>query len=158
MSVNCDSSPKNSLKWVTTLPNFSTLAIVVAAAMIREDGRILVQRRKFGSRHGGLWEFPGGKIEPGESPESALLREIREELGVVLDPGSLDPLTFSSDPALPPQPRDPHVILLYTCRVWQGEPSCLASEEVGWFAPAEIPDLAMPPLDYPLARALLARF
>ena len=136
----------------------STFVPVVAAALIDGAGRVLMQRRRLESAHGGLWEFPGGKIEPGESPESALLREIEEELAIALDPETIAPLTFSSDPALPPAPRAPHVILLYTCRFWRGEPQARAGEAIAWFDPAAIPALDMPPLDYPLARALLRSF
>lgn len=131
-----------------------TVIPVVAAALLAFDGRVLMQRRRIGGAHGGLWEFPGGKVEPGESPESALLREIEEELGVALDPAGLRPLTFASDPALPPAPRAPHVILLYTCRRWTGEPACREAEEIAWFAADELAGLDMPPLDYPLAAAL----
>lgn len=135
-----------------------TVVPVVAAALIDREGRVLMQRRRLDSAHGGLWEFPGGKVEAGESPESALLREIDEELAIALDPAALEPLSFASDPALPPAPRAPHVILLYTCRRWQGEPQCRAGEEIAWFASADLAMLAMPPLDYPLARALAALF
>lgn len=135
---------------------FLTLIPVVAVALIGKDGRVLMQRRRLGGDHGGLWEFPGGKVEPGESPESALLREIEEELGILLASSDLEPLTFSSDPVLPPEPRAPHVILLYMCRRWQGEPRCHEGEEIAWFAPPELSTLAMPPLDYPLARALVS--
>ena len=128
---------------------------VVAVALIAPDRRILMQQRKLTGMFGGLWEFPGGKVEPGESPESALLREIDEELGVALDPVALHALTFASDPALPPMPRQPHVILLYTCRRWQGEPRCLDGEAIAWVAPDALMALPMPPLDVPLAEALL---
>lgn len=131
-----------------------TLIPVVAAALIDGQGRVLMQRRRLGSAHGGLWEFPGGKVEPGESPESALLREIDEELAITLDPAEMHPLTFASDPALPPAPRAPHLILLYACRAWSGEPRCQVGEEIAWFAPDALSGLAMPPLDYPLARAI----
>ena len=140
------------------METISTLVPVVAIALIDGNGRILMQRRRLSDTHGGLWEFPGGKIEPGESPESALLREVDEELGIAPDRQSLAPLTFSSDPALPPAPRAPHVILLYTCREWQGDPQCREGEEVAWFAPDALAGLAMPPLDYPLAAAVAALF
>lgn len=137
------------------VPNFSTLIPVVAVALLREDGRVLMQRRRYQSFHGGLWEFPGGKVEADESPESALLREIDEELGIALDPAAISPLTFASDPVLPPAPRAPHVILLYTCTHWSGEPECREGEEIAWFDPQVVPELEMPPLDYPLARMLI---
>lgn len=128
---------------------------MVAAALVRSDGQVLMQQRRYTGDHGGLWEFPGGKIEPGESPESALIREIAEELGVTLDPAAMAPLTFASDPALPPAPRAPHVILLYRCTAWAGEPRCLAGEAIDWVPADALPGLAMPPLDIPLARALI---
>lgn len=131
-----------------------TLIPVVAAALIDSAGRVLMQRRQKAAMHGGLWEFPGGKVKPQESAEQALIREIAEELGVTLDPGDLMPAGFASDPSLPPAPRDPHVILLYTVRKWRGAVQCLVGEEIGWFAPGQLPSLAMPPLDVPLARAL----
>jgi 8-oxo-dGTP diphosphatase len=145
---------------VKILKKNSTLIPVVAVALIDAAGRILLQQRKRGAAHGGLWEFPGGKVEAGESLESALIREIHEELGVRLELGDLMPLTFASDPALPPAPREPHVILLYTCRTWLGIPQCLDGEAISWFAPEGLLDLLqqadrMPPLDIPLANALL---
>ena len=137
------------------LPKIPTFIPVVAAALIMPGPFILMQQRKFSGALGGLWEFPGGKIEPGESAESALLREIDEELGVVLDPSALQPLTFASDPRLPPSRRQPHVILLYICRHWVGEPRCLDAEAIVWIAPKGLMALPMPPLDVPLAEALL---
>ncbi len=138
------------------LQNNPTLIPVVAVALVAADGRVLLQQRRAGRAFAGLWEFPGGKVEAGESPESALLREIDEELGVALDPDGLVPLTFASDPRLPPVSRQPHVILLYICRAWTGEPRCLDAAALGWFEAKDLADLAMPPLDVPLARALAA--
>ena len=137
-----------------------TLIPVVALALVAENGTILLQQRRQGAAHGGLWEFPGGKVKAAESPELALIREIREELGITLDPSALVPLTFASDPAQPPAPREPYVVLLYTCRKWAGEPKCLEGEAIGWFTRDALAKLAsagsqMPPLDIPLAHALL---
>ena len=137
------------------MTNNFTFIPVVAAALIDHVGNVLMQRRRKDAMHGGLWEFPGGKLKPSETAEQALLREIEEELGILLDVGDLVPLCFASDPALPPGARDPHVILLYTVRTWRGEPQCLAGEAIGWFAPEQLGTLAMPPLDVPLAAALL---
>jgi 8-oxo-dGTP diphosphatase len=133
-----------------------TVVLVVAVALIDSAGRVLMQRRPANRAHGGLWEFPGGKVEAGESLEAALSREIDEELGVRIDISSLDPLTFASDPAQPPMPRAPHVILFYTCRNWSGEIECRDADELFWFAPEALAGLKMPPLDYPLANALIS--
>ncbi|HUQ14179.1 MAG TPA: (deoxy)nucleoside triphosphate pyrophosphohydrolase [Novosphingobium sp.] len=127
-----------------------TIVPVVAVALIASDGRVLLQKRRADARHGGLWEFPGGKVEPGESLESALLREIEEEIGIQLLRGALRPAAFSSDPS---PGGDRHVILLYTCRAWTGQPRCLDGEAIGWFSPAEAATLDVPPLDV----ALIAR-
>ena len=126
--------------------------LVVAVALIGPDGRVLMQRRRLGRQHGGLWEFPGGKVEPGETLPSAAAREIAEELGVTLGAEMLEPVGFAVCTAV--DAAGP-VILLFACTAWQGEPVCLDGEEIGWFAPEEVPTLAMPPLDYPLADALL---
>lgn len=128
--------------------------LVVALALIAADGRVLLQRRRLGSEHGGLWEFPGGKVEPGETPQMALLREIDEELGLRLEPAHIAPAGFAAHAAPPEPPRRSVVILLYLCRSWQGEPECRDGEEIAWFGPEEMPGLAMPPLDYPLVDAL----
>ena len=130
------------------LKNYPTIIPVVAVALIGANGCVLMQRRRLGGAHGGLWEFPGGKVEAAETPAIALIREISEELGVILAAEALTPLTFATDPA------QPYVILLYTCRSWSGEPVCLYGEEIAWFAPEALTDLAMPPLDIPLSKAL----
>lgn len=130
------------------LPRIPTIVPVVAVALIDAADRVLMQQRRLGKAHGGLWEFPGGKVEPGESLTGALIREITEELGIVLPADALDPLSFAANPA------DPHVVLLYTARRWHGEPQCLEGEAIGWFAASELSALAMPPLDVPLARVV----
>lgn len=137
-----------------------TLIPVVAVALLDDNRRILLQRRRLGGAHGGLWEIPGGKVKPDETLEMAVIREIREELGIALDPASLTPQLFASDPVPPPAPREPYVILLYTCRKWTGEPQCLEGEAIDWFTRDALAELcgqagAMPPLDIPLAQGLL---
>jgi len=138
------------------LPRESTIVPVVAAAMLDVEGRVLLQQRRAGGDHAGLWEFPGGKIEPGESPGEALVREIDEELGVGIDPADLVPLSFACDPHDLAGLRPSTLILLYRCCKWQGEPRCLVGDALAWFAPSELAGLEMPPLDIPLAAALLA--
>lgn len=137
------------------MQNNFTPVLVSAAALIDGQARILMQRRRLDGMHGGLWEFPGGKLKAAETPEQALIREIFEELELEIDCADLVPLAFSSDPAQPPATRDPHVILLYTVRKWRGVPRCMAGESIGWFTAQQLPGLAMPPLDVPLAAALL---
>ncbi|MBS0474577.1 MAG: (deoxy)nucleoside triphosphate pyrophosphohydrolase [Proteobacteria bacterium] len=128
--------------------NNPTIIPVVAAALINREGLVLMQQRPLHKAHGGLWEFPGGKVEQGETLESALVREIAEELAIALDPESLAPLTFAAR-------RDqPHVVMLYTCRRWVGDPVGLDAAEIGWFASEALSALEMPPLDVPLALAL----
>ncbi len=123
---------------------------VVAVALGREDGRWLMHRRPPEKHHGGLWEFPGGKVEPDEVPDFALEREIREELGIVLHSGSLAPAAFARSQG--GEGVRPIVILLYRSRHWTGEPQALEGGEIGWFLPGEIAGLPMPPLDVALAR------
>jgi 8-oxo-dGTP diphosphatase len=123
-----------------------TSVLVVAAALIDPAGQVCLQRRPEGKAHGGLWEFPGGKVERGESPAGALVREIAEELGIALAEADLRPCGFAGD--------DRVVILLYACRRWVGVAQALEGGALGWFAPAELAVRPMPPLDYPLARAV----
>lgn len=138
------------------LENSFTPLLVVAVALLRADGRVLMQRRSLESMHGGLWEFPGGKVDPGESPEVAAVRELDEELGLALDPEALVPVGFASGWTAEEgaAKRRSLVILLYVCRQWQGEPYPHEAEAIDWLAPGSIETLAMPPLDYPLAQAL----
>lgn len=119
---------------------------VVAVALIDADGRVLVQRRPAGKMFEGLWEFPGGKVEPGETPEEALVRELEEELAISVPCGCLFPATFASAPL-----GDRHLLLLlYTCRKWIGVPRALAAAGLRWVRPVELHALEMPPADAPL--------
>jgi 8-oxo-dGTP diphosphatase len=126
---------------------------VVAVALIDADKRVLVQQRASGRAMAGLWEFPGGKVEDGETPEAALIREIEEELGVAIDPIALTPCCFASAPL-----GDRHLILLlYLCRTWLGEPAPLDAAALRWVTPAEMRGLPMPPADAPLIPLLEAQ-
>lgn len=125
---------------------------VVAAAMVRSDGRVLLQRRPPGKSMEGLWEFPGGKIESGETPEQALARELEEELAVKVAPGALRPACFASAPL-----GARHLILLlYVVRAWMGEPRALEASEFAWVRPDEMRGMPMPPADRPLVELLAA--
>jgi len=119
---------------------------VVAAALLDGEGRILLQQRAPGRQMAGLWEFPGGKVEPGELPEEALARELQEELGIHIAPTDFAPACFASAPV-----TGRHMLLLlYLCRRWQGEPAALDASALAWLRPEEMePDL-MPPADAPL--------
>ncbi|CAN5250221.1 (deoxy)nucleoside triphosphate pyrophosphohydrolase [soil metagenome] len=125
---------------------------VVAAALIDPDGRVLVQRRPAGKAMAGLWEFPGGKVEPGESPEAALVRELAEELGVRVAPSDLRPLAFATEPA----DAQTLVLLLYLCARWEGSARPIEADALAWHAPPALRALAMPPADLPLIAALEA--
>jgi len=126
---------------------------VVAAALVDGSGRVLLQRRPPGKQMADLWEFPGGKIEPGETPEAALARELAEELAITVDPAAMTPLTFASAGL-----GARHLLLLlYVVREWAGAPQPLEASALAWVAPAAMRDLAMPPADAPLG-AILERF
>ena len=125
---------------------------VVAVALTDAEGRWLMHKRPENKRHGGLWEFPGGKVEVGENPVNALVREAGEELGIAIEPGALVPAGFAQEPH-DSRPA-PIVILLYTCTRWSGVPQALEGEAIGWFTPDEIAALDKPPLDRALAASL----
>ena len=123
---------------------------VVAAALVAPDGRVLLQQRAPGRAMAGLWEFPGGKVEPGERPEPALVRELREELGIEVEAGALAPAAFASA-----DNGGRHMLLLlYLCREWRGTPEPLDAAALQWVRPAEMAALPMPPADVPLVAAL----
>ncbi len=135
---------------MTNFGSAPALLLVVAAALVRADNTVLVQRRPVGKQLAGLWEFPGGKIEAGESPEAALVRELREELGIEVVAEALSPVTFASE-ALAGR----HLILmLYAARTWSGEPQALEADALRWVTPADMAALPMPPADVPLVAAL----
>lgn len=131
-----------------------TLRIVTAAALHSDAGDILVQQCPVGHAHAGSWEFPGGKVEAGETAEGALVRELREELSIEVDPGDCHAFAFSSDPNQRIEARSPYLILLYTCRKWRGSIVPREGQAVRWAAPDALLSLPMPPLDITLARKL----
>ena len=122
------------------------LVLVAACALIDADGRVLIAQRPAGISMAGLWEFPGGKVEPGERPEQSLIRELKEELGIVVKEECLAPLTFASH--LYP---DFHLLMpLYVCRRWDGFVQGREGQKLRWVRPADLREYPMPPADEPL--------
>ena len=125
--------------------------LVAAVALIDKDGRVLLARRPAHKAMGRLWEFPGGKVEAGERPEAALIRELKEELGIDVAESCLAPLTFASHAY-----DDFHLLMpLYVCRRWQGHPAGLEGQELTWVRPLKLRDYPMPPADLPLIPHLI---
>jgi 8-oxo-dGTP diphosphatase len=126
------------------------IVLVVAVALVDIDGRVLIARRPEGKTMAGLWEFPGGKVADGETPEAALIRELQEELGIDTRQSCLAPIGFASHPY-----EDFHLLMpLYVCRVWRGEITPREGQEVAWVRPARLADYPMPPADAPLVPLL----
>jgi 8-oxo-dGTP diphosphatase len=124
--------------------------LVAAAALIDADGRVLICRRPEGKTMSGLWEFPGGKVEDGETPEAALIRELGEELGIEVGARCLAPLSFVSHDY-----GDFHLLMpLFVTRKWEGAPRPLERQELKWVMPRELGTYPMPPADLPLVAAL----
>ena len=122
------------------------LLLVAAVALIDGDGRVLLAQRPEGKSMAGLWEFPGGKIEPGERPEAALIRELHEELGIETWQSCLAPLTFASHAY-----DDFHLLMpLFACRRWQGQVRAREGQALKWVRPQNLRDYPMPPADIPL--------
>ncbi|MCX7322252.1 MAG: (deoxy)nucleoside triphosphate pyrophosphohydrolase [Hyphomicrobiales bacterium] len=122
------------------------LVLVVAAALIDPDGRVLIAQRPEGKTLAGLWEFPGGKLEPGERPEAALIRELHEELGITVQEACLAPLTFASHAY-----DDFHLLMpLYICRRWEGLAVSKEGQNLKWVRPNKLRDYPMPAADIPL--------
>ena len=122
------------------------LVLVAACALIDADGRVLIAQRPLGRPMEGLWEFPGGKVEEGEAPEQKLIRELHEELGIVVREACLAPLTFASHAY-----ADFHLLMpLYVCRRWEGTAVAREGQQLAWVRPNRLKDYPMPPADLPL--------
>ena len=126
------------------------IILVAAVALIDPDGRVLLAERPTGKSMAGLWEFPGGKVDPGETPEAALIRELEEELGIDVEASCLAPFTFASH-AYP----EFHLLMpLYVCRKWQGIVTAREGQRLKWVRPGQLADYQMPPADKPLVAML----
>jgi 8-oxo-dGTP diphosphatase len=126
------------------------LVLVAAVALVDADGRVLVAERPAGKSMAGLWEFPGGKVQPGETPEAALIRELKEELGIDVRAACLGPFTFASHDY-----EAFHLLMpLYLCRRWEGTVTAREGQRLKWVRPGDLAGLAMPPADQPLVAML----
>jgi len=124
--------------------------LVAAGAMVDADGRVLLAQRPAGKTMAGLWEFPGGKVKQGETPEQSLIRELREELGIDVTESCLAPIAFASHAY-----DDFHLLMpLFACRVWKGEPESREGQALKWVRPVRMGDYDMPPADKPLVAIL----
>ncbi|MFG1348110.1 (deoxy)nucleoside triphosphate pyrophosphohydrolase [Xanthobacter autotrophicus] len=127
------------------------ITLVAACALVDADGRVLVAQRPEGKALAGLWEFPGGKVEPGERPEQTLIRELDEELGITVKEACLAPLTFASHAY-----ETFHLLMpLWICRRWEGTIQRKEHQALQWLRPARLRDVPMPPADEPLIPALI---
>lgn len=127
------------------------ITLVAACALVDADGRVLVAQRPEGKALAGLWEFPGGKVEPGERPEATLIRELDEELGIAVKEACLAPLTFASHGY-----ETFHLLMpLWICRRWEGVIQRKEHQALQWLRPARLRDIPMPPADEPLIPALI---
>ncbi len=128
------------------------IVLVAACALVDADGRVLLAQRPQGKSMAGLWEFPGGKVEPGETPERSLIRELKEELAIDVKEACLAPLTFASH-GYP----DFHLLMpLFVCRRWDGSITALEGQQLVWVKPNRLRDYDMPPADVPLVSHLMA--
>jgi 8-oxo-dGTP diphosphatase len=127
------------------------LTLVVACALIDADKRVLIAQRPEGKAMAGLWEFPGGKVERGERPETTLIRELREEIGITVSEACLAPLTFASHAY-----HDFHLLMpLYICRRWEGDVIAREGQKLAWVRANKLRDYKMPPADLPLIPHLI---
>ena len=131
-------------------PGNMPLVLVAACALIDADGRVLLAQRPAGKSMAGLWEFPGGKLNPGETPEAALIRELAEELGINVSASCLAPFAFASHAY-----EQFHLLMpLYLCRRWQGRPEGREGQALAWVRPGRLAEYPMPPADVPLVAQL----
>jgi 8-oxo-dGTP diphosphatase len=139
-----------SISTAVTAAEAKPVVLVTAAALIDADGRVLLAQRPEGKPMAGLWEFPGGKVHNGETPERALIRELDEELGIDVEASCLAPFTFASH-AYP----DFHLLMpLYVCRKWSGIVTAREGQQLKWVRPPRLGDYPMPPADKPLVAML----
>lgn len=125
--------------------------LVVAAALVDDDGRVLIAQRPEGKSLADLWEFPGGKVEDGETPEAAMIRELNEELGITVKQACLAPFVFASHTY-----ENFHLLMpLYLIRRWDGQPTALEHQAIKWVRPKDMRDYPMPPADDPLVAYLI---
>ncbi len=143
-ATGCDPGPGPAL------PEGLPVVLVAAVALVDIDNRVLIAQRPEGKAMAGLWEFPGGKVEPGETPETALIREMREELGIDTSASCLAPFTFASHAY-----AEFHLLMpLYICRTWLGRPAPREHRAIRWVRPMRLGDYPMPPADAPLVAML----
>ena len=137
-------------------PEGTDMVLVSAVALIDRDGRLLLAQRPEGKSMAGLWEFPGGKIEPGETPETALIRELDEELGINTATSCLAPLSFASHSYSASNNRAAFhlLMMLYVCRRWEGRPQPIEGGALKWVRPQQLREYPMPEADIPLIAAL----
>lgn len=130
--------------------NSLDILLVVACALVDQDNRILMAQRPEGKALAGYWEFPGGKVDPGERPEEALIRELREELGIDVSESCLAPFTFGSHTY-----EDFHLLMpLYVCRTWEGDVQGREGQNLKWVRPSRLGELKLPPADIPMVALL----
>lgn len=140
----------DALDQAKPIPSDLPVVLVVAVALIDPDRRILIAQRPDNKAMAGLWEFPGGKVQPGESPEFALMRELEEELGIETRPTCFSPVSFASHSY-----ESFHLLMpLYACRAWRGVPRAMEHKAVKWVRAEQLGDYPMPPADVPLVAAL----
>ncbi len=147
LSFSVDDCPQAATRVADGLPT----VLVSAVALVDVDGRVLIAERPEGKSMAGLWEFPGGKVEPGETPEMALIRECHEELGIDVTSACLAPFTFASHVY-----EKFHLLMpLYLCRRWNGTPQSREGQQLKWVRPNKLRDYPMPPADVPLVAMLI---